>query len=316
MWVEKYRPEKLDEVIDHEEVIARLKQFLKDPVTMPHLLFAGPPGNGKTTVALCIARQLFGNRLREYTLELNASDERGIGTVRDRIKNFSRMGTVKDVPFRLVILDECDELTADAQTALRRIMEMSSKTCRFILICNYSSKIIEPIQSRCVVFRFPDLRKDDVVACLGLIAQQEGVKLTKDGIDAIWNYCGGDLRRAINMLQASVSVSGVVSKDEVDEVARKAEPSQIREMLHQALTGHFMEAREVLNDLLFHRAFAGTDILRQLHHEILNSNLAEKEKARAIELIGEYDFRLTEGANEDIQLSALLARLATLKKSN
>ncbi len=315
MWTEKYRPRTLDEVVDHEGIVERLKHMLEEPRTMPHLLFAGPPGNGKTTVALCIARHLFGERWEENTLELNASDERGIGVVRGRIKTFSRMGALgAEIPFRLVILDECDELTADAQTALRRIMETYSGTCRFILICNYSSKIIEPIQSRCAIFRFSDLKKEDVAKCLRKIAKNEGVELTRDGINAIWEYCGGDLRRAINILQGSAAVSKIVTEREVAQVVGKARPSSIKNMLELAFQGDFTAARDILYRLLWREGIAGSDILRQISRQVYDFDLTEEEKAEIAELIGEYDFRLAEGASEDIQLCSFLARLAALKR--
>jgi len=315
MWVEKYRPKALDEVIDHKEVIAHIKQLLKDPATMPHLLFAGPPGNGKTSVALCVARQLFGKNWRELTMELNASDERGIPMVRERIKMYARLGTIGEAPYRLIILDESDQMTGEAQTALRRIMETSSKTSRFILICNYSSKIIEPIQSRCAIFRFSELQKADVADCLSAIANKEDIKLTSDGIDAIWEFCGGDLRRAINTLQAAAVLGKAVTETEVKKIVGRAGPMEVRNMLNKALSGKFTEARDKLYELLITRGVAGTDLIRQINQEVFNLGLKEDEAAKLANLIGEYDFRLIEGANEDIQLSALLAQFATIKRS-
>jgi len=313
MWVERYRPDKLDDVINHEEIIIRLKQFLKNPSTMPHVLFAGPPGNGKTTVALCIARQLFGERWREYTLELNASDERGLPMVRGRIKTFSRLGTLGEVPFRLIILDESDELTSEAQTALRRIMESSSRACRFILICNNSSKIIEPIQSRCAIFRFSELKKEDVANYLQLIADKEGIKIAEGAIEALWEFYRGDLRRSINTLQASSVLGKTVTEKEVIKVLGKARSSDIRNILSSALDGHFMRARDKLYDLLFTEGISGADIIRELTHEIFRLDLTEEEKSQIIDMVGECDFRLSEGANEEIQLCALLAKLSQLR---
>lgn len=315
MWVEKYRPRTLDDVIDHEAVITRLKQFLKYHQTMPHLLFAGPPGNGKTTVALCIARQLYGKSWRDLTLELNASDERGIPMVRERIKTYARTGTIGDAPFRLIILDECDQMTSEAQTALRRIMEVSSRTSRFILICNWSSKIIEPIQSRCAIFRFPELPREDVADRLRFIAEREGVELTKGGVEALWDFCRGDLRRAVNALQAAAVLGKVVTESEVRTVVGRAGPEEVRLMLNQALSGEFTEARDKLYELLVMRGVAGTDIIRQIHEEVYHLNLTDEERAELVSLIGEYDFRLIEGSSEDIQLSALLAQFATLRRS-
>jgi len=564
MWVEKYRPKRLEDVINQKEVVLRVKQFLRNPATMPHLIFAGPPGTGKTTVAICMANELFGNRWRELTLELNASvtpdtpitirensvvkrtnfaelakeyftgpneryafprdleilsldkdynvnfmrvslisrhkvkniakikyeggeikasldhsvmvlngsgdlipirvedlkigdllvtfktnsdcgdlrsvsisqfkpklfkelktgflpaslvvnlakgltssevkrflehrvdgkrkriskrlvekflqkidaqrlgqegkmvydrlvkllsspcsvvlvkdikiqnfddyvydvsipgvemfwggatpillhnsDERGLPMVRGRVKTFARLGTFGDFPFRLIILDECDQITPDAQTALRRIMEENSKTCRFILICNYSSKIIEPIQSRCAIFRFLNLNKEDVAKYLRFIGEREGFKLTDGGFEVLWEFCGGDLRRAINTLQASAVLSNVITEESVLKVVGRANPRDVLSMLNLALSGRFIEAREKLYEIMVKYGLSGTDIIRQIHREILGINLPEEEKMELINLIGEYDYRLTEGANEDIQLSALLAQLALFKR--
>ena len=175
MWVEKYRPKNLEEVVDLHEIKESLKAFMKKPQAMPHLMFAGIPGTGKTTLALCIAHELFGDTWKSFTLELNASDERGIDTVRERIKDFSRYSRTGfgNAPFGLIILDECDQMTGPAQTALRRIMETGSRTSRFILICNNSSKIIEPIQSRCAIFRFSRLDRKAMTDQLQCIAKKK-----------------------------------------------------------------------------------------------------------------------------------------------
>lgn len=318
MWVEKYRPKSLDEIVDLHDVVASLKAFLKTPRTMPHLLLAGLPGTGKTTVALCIARELFGANWRTFTLELNASDERGIDTVRDRIKDFSRYSRTGfgDVPFALIMLDESDQMTGPAQTALRRIMETSSRTCRFILICNHSSRIIEPIQSRCAIFRFSKLDKKAMVEHLKSIAEKEGLSLSAEAAESIVEYSEGDLRHAINALQtAAVYRDGAIDEKTVLQVMGEASPRQVQLMLSKALSGDFIEARKLMYDLMGLYGFSGSEIVRQIQRELLKvSYLSPEEKADLTNIVGEYDFRLTQGANNDIQLSALLAQFSKFAK--
>jgi len=314
MWVEKYRPKRLDEVVDLRDIVESLKAFMKNPKTMPHLMFAGIPGTGKTTLALCIAHELYGPTWRSFTLELNASDERGIETVRQRIKDFSKVGRsgFGNVPFSLVVLDECDQMTGPAQTALRRIMETASRTSRFILICNQSSKIIEPIQSRCAIFRFSRLDKQAMKEHLQRIAKKEKVNLLPEAAERIVEYSEGDLRHAMNALQTAAAFKeGLVDEKIVLLVIGEASPMQVQQMIRKALFGDFMEARKKMYDIMGSYGFSGSEIIRQVQREIFKmSDLTPEQKAELSNLIGEYDYRLTQGANSDIQLSALLAQFA------
>ena len=318
MWVEKYRPKTLDDVVGLKDITESLKAFMKKPKTMPHLMLAGIPGTGKTTIALAIAHELYGANWRNFTLELNASDERGIDTVRDRIKDFSRYSRsgFGDIPFALIILDECDQMTGPAQTALRRIMETSSRTSRFILICNQSSKIIEPIQSRCAIFRFSRLDKQAMKDHLQWIAKKENVTLEPAAAERIVDYSEGDLRHAINALQtASAYKEGCVDEKTVAMVIGEASPMQVQKMIRKALYGDFTEARKTMYEIMGTFGFSGNEIIRQVQREIFKmSDLTPEQKADLSSIIGEYDYRLTQGANSDIQLSALLAQFAKFGK--
>jgi replication factor C small subunit len=258
-----------------------------------------------------------GDNFRRLVLELNASDERGIGVVRERIKGFSQViqTTPSGVQFGLVILDECDEMTRDAQTALRRIMETSSRTCRFILICNYQSGIIEPIQSRCSLFRFKQLEEKEVVQYLLKICKAEKVDTDQTVVKRIFELSEGDLRRAINYLQvaATSSKSMKLNSAELDKIAPENEGERVREMLKTVLDGNYVKAREIMYELMGKRGLSGREIVRTANREIMRlPQLDGRKQVEAVRLLGEYDFRLSQGANEDIQLSAMLAQFSLL----
>jgi replication factor C small subunit len=308
IWIEKYRPQTLADVYGQEETIRRLQSYV-DRDDLPHLLFAGPAGVGKTTAATAIARALYGDDWRGNFLELNASDQRGIDVVRDRIKNFAR-SSFGSYDYRLIFLDEADSLTSDAQSALRRTMEQFSDNTRFVLSCNYSSKIIDPIQSRCAVFRFSPLSDDAVRGQAEDIARAEGIETTDDGLDALVYYADGDMRRAINALQAAATTGETVDEEAVFTVTSTARPEEVREMVESAVDGDFPAARAKLAHLLDDVGMAGGDVIDQLHRSVWEFDLSERAAARLMDRIGEADYRIAEGANERVQLEALLASVA------
>ena len=312
MWSEKYRPKKLSEVVDQKEIVKGIGNLIKSP-DIPHMLFAGPAGVGKTTSALCIAMELLGEEWRKNTLELNASDERGIKMVRERVKEFAasvKLATDKEFGKpKIIILDEADEMTPEAQTALRRIIEDSARTTRFIIICNYLSQIIEPIQSRCVVFRFTRLPKEEVIDHLQTICEKEKVKYEEKAIAQIFDATRGDLRHSINIMQAAAGM-GSVSAANVTAVVGLSGRSKVGEVLRLALGGKFNEARAKLLELTQVYGMSETDFMKYANQEAYDIKFERPDEFAAI--MAEYDYRLATGAHPEIQLSALLAQLGRL----
>ncbi|UEC42136.1 MAG: Replication factor C small subunit [Methanothrix sp.] len=303
----------LEDVVGQEEIVKRLKSYVRSR-NVPHLLFSGPPGVGKTAAAISMVRELYGEEWRGNFIELNASDERGIDVVRHKVKDFARTAPLGGAEFKVIFLDEADALTSDAQSALRRTMERYSSICRFVLSCNYSSKIIEPIQSRCAVYRFRSLSDEAVSERMKKIAEEEGVKVTEGGMGAIVYVARGDMRKAINALQAASLMEGEVTEETIYQITSTARPEQIRELMTTALAGNFTQARSLLDDLLLVQGLSGEDVVIQIHRQTLSlmdsDDLPAPTLVRLMDRIGEIDFRMTEGANERIQLEALLAYFA------
>jgi len=307
IWTEKYRPKVLDDVYGQSAITKRLKSYVTSG-NLPHLLFAGPPGTGKTTSAIALVRELFGEELwRTNFQELNASDERGIGVVRTKIKDFARTAPMGVNSFKVIFLDEADALTPEAQAALRRTMERYTSTCRFVISCNYSSKIIEPLQSRCAVFRFRLLREEDIRTYIEKIAKIEGLDITKDGYDALIYVANGDMRKAINSLQVGATLGEKIDANTIYESTATAKPDDIKKMMVTALEGDFMETRAILDELIIDHGLSGEDILRQVHRDLFKLSIPEDSKVRLVDKLGEVEFRLVEGSNERIQIEAFLA---------
>jgi replication factor C small subunit len=308
VWVEKYRPKKIDDIVGQSEVTKRLKTYVKAR-NLPNMLFSGAPGIGKTTAALALAMELFGEKWATNFLELNASDERGIDVVRGKIKDFARTRALEG-DFKIIFLDEADALTKDAQNAMRRSMERYSNVCRFILSCNYSSKIIGPIQSRCALFRFRPLKDEAIKKRILYIAKEEGVKINDEALGILLTSSEGDLRRAINMLQSSAAIKMEIDIETLSAATSVVTPEKITKLMELALKGEFVESRFLLREIATNYGVSGSDIIRQIHREVFNLPITEEKKIWLADVIGEYEFRIVEGSNEIIQLEALLAQFA------
>ncbi len=311
IWTEKYRPREFEDVLGHKSTVDRARAFVAVR-NMPHLLFAGPAGCGKTTLALIIAKKMFGEHWRDNFLELNASDERGIAIVREKIKDFARTKSF-GASFKIIFLDESDALTRDAQQALRRTMEMFTTTCRFILSCNTSSKLIDPIQSRCSIFRFQLLDEKDVRKKIEVIAKNERLKIDEKAIKVLCKVSRGDLRRVTNLLQASATLTKKITEDVIYETVSEAMPHEVLDMLEIAIKGDFLIAREKLLDIMTKKALSGLDIVKAIQKEIWNLKIADEEKIKLTQKCGEIEFRLVEGSDAFIQLEALLTNFLNVK---
>lgn len=311
--VEKYRPVVLDDIVGNTETIERLKIIAKDG-NMPHLIISGMPGIGKTTSILCLARTLLGPAVyREAVLELNASDERGIDVVRSRIKGFAQKKvTLPPGRQKIVILDEADSMTAGAQQALRRTMEIYSATTRFAFACNQSNKIIEPLQSRCAILRYARLTDAQVVRRLGQICEAEGVQASDDGVAALVFAAEGDMRQAINNLQSTWAGFGLVSGDNVFRVVDSPHPVKVQAMLRACAAQRVDEALDALEEL-WALGYSTHDIVSTMFKVTKSMpGLSEHARLEFVREIGFAHMRVLEGVQTYLQLSGCVARLCKI----
>lgn len=306
IWTEKYRPHTYEDMVGQEPIIKRVKA-LTNSMNIPHLMFAGPAGTGKSTLALITVKELFGDTWKDNYLELNASDERGINIVREKVKSFARTKALGDVPFKVIFLDEADALTPEAQQALRRTMENYSATCRFIMSCNYQSKIIDPIQSRCAIFRFKLLEKKDIETLIRRIAKNENLEIEEEAIKMLYEGSEGDCRRSMNLLQSTAAVSPKITKDLIETILSNAKPKDIKIILDYALAGDFEGSKNKLLDVMLKESISGQDVIKQFQKEIWNLEIEPELKVKLTEKTGEIEFRIVEGSDPFVQLQSLIA---------
>ena len=307
LWVERYRPETLDDIIGNDQIIKQMRSFL-DNSECPNILFAGPQGTGKTAIVQAFAKELYGDTWRNNVLEMNASDERGIDTVRERIKKFARQGTTGDYDFSIIFLDEVDSMTKDAQAAMRRVMEDYSDNTRFFMSCNYPNKLIPPLQSRCAIFRVDPLQDEDIEHLIREVMLQEGIEEEGEAVDLLVDYASGDARKAINSLQAATvdgelteqgveAVSSVVSYDQVNEIITKAEGGDLDRAME-------MVDNEVLKEGVSEQAFldAALSVIKKL-------DVPNDARVKMIDQLAEADWRIMQGANPHVQIHALISKI-------
>ena len=307
LWVERHRPRSVSGIKGQRAVVERLRAYAESK-TFPHLMFAGPPGTGKTTAALALGRDVFGDGYRDNLLEMNASDERKLESIRTKVKQFARTAPMPGTSFKVIFLDEADALTPDAQGALRRIMEQYAETCRFILSCNYSSKIVEAIQSRCAVFRFRPLDEDKVLEMVVDVAKREGVGLDGDAAEAIASVSLGDLRKAITSLQVAASLDNDVTRDLVYETTATAPPEELHGFFLACKEDGFQPARRRMKGILDRFGLAGTDLVNQLHRELGGVTFLDEIQQLAVtEAMAECAFRMVEGGGESLQRDVMTA---------
>ncbi|XP_023013053.2 replication factor C subunit RfC4 [Leptinotarsa decemlineata] len=307
-WIEKYRPQTFQEIVGNEDTLTRLSIFSKQG-NVPNVIIAGPPGVGKTTTILCLAKILLGPSFKDAVLELNASNDRGIDIVRNKVKMFAQQKvTLPPGRHKIIILDEVDSMTEGAQQALRRTMEIYSNTTRFALACNYSEKVIEAIQSRCAILRYSRLTDAQVMARIIQICEKEDVKYTDDGLEAVVFTAQGDMRQALNNLQSTHNGFGEVNSQNVFKVCDEPHPMLIKDMLTSCMNGDIRKAYKVIEHL-WNLGYAAEDIIKNIFKVCKNMDMEEALKLEFIKEIGLTHQRIVDGLCSLLQMSGLLSRL-------
>ena len=322
-WVEKYRPSTLDGVVAHEDILDTLKHLMSTN-NLPHLLFYGPPGTGKTTTVKACAIQLFGkDRVRGNVLELNASDDRGIDVVRNQIKEFSSTTSIfsmkpsgsTSATVKLVVLDEADQMSSDAQAALRRVIEKYTKNVRFVIICNHINKLIPALQSRCTRFRFGPVKKAQMMPRLREIMTMEGVKFTDEGLSAALKLSNGDMRRCLNMLQAATLSCNEVTEETIYSSTGNPTPQDIRSMTEVMFQADFSTAWSDVQNLVVTKGYSVVDVVRELYPTVIRLDLPQDCKAFVLAKLSDMEYNLSSGTSESVALAGVVGALQLVKEA-
>eukprot|EP01012_Entosiphon_sulcatum_P053042 TRINITY_DN7293_c0_g1_i1.p1 TRINITY_DN7293_c0_g1~~TRINITY_DN7293_c0_g1_i1.p1 ORF type:complete len:379 (-),score=48.28 TRINITY_DN7293_c0_g1_i1:295-1350(-) len=314
-WIEKYRPSHLDEIIAHDEIISTIRNLIQQN-KLPHLLFYGPAGTGKTTTALACARMLYGAKFQNYVMELNASDERGIDVVRHHIKDFASTKQIfSSVPFKMIILDEADQMTGDAQAALRRVIEQYTRNVRFCILCNHINKVVPALQSRCTRFRFGPLKKEQVKTRLQFIAQSEKLDYTDAGLEAIYKLSCGDMRKCLNTMQATNNSFGNVHDESVYSCTGQPSPKDIRAMVEAMVGRPFTDALEAVRTIRQAKGLSLTDILGELVPYVTKMAFPDDVKIFLFEKLADLEYNLAFAASDKIELSAMVGAFQIAKEA-
>ncbi len=313
-WTEKYRPDNFGDILGHEKVLKKLETYVGQG-SMPHLMFVGQSGVGKTTTAIALAKEIYGKNWTANFIELTRSRERGINAIREDVKDKARSRSLTEKDFRIIYMDDADELTEAAQAAFRRMMENFSENVRFILSCSSLSKIIDPLQSRCALFKFRPMNKKNVEKWIRMIEENEGFHIDEDAINVLSRVSKGNLREATDLLQVAASIDEEIDEQGIKSAIRETTRADIRGMILRAQNGNFMDVREELYDLLIEEGYTAESVLKMIHEDIDNLPMGkEKRKRIAIEL-GDVDFDIVRGSKSRLHLQRLLAFFFTLKES-
>ncbi|CAJ0577921.1 unnamed protein product, partial [Mesorhabditis spiculigera] len=306
-WYEKYRPTKLDDLVSHDNIVKSMRRYIKSR-RMPNMIFYGPPGAGKTSTILSMAQEVYtAKHVSAFVLELNASEERGIETIRQRVHPFAATKSLHGDMKKIIILDEADGMTKDAQNALKRMIEKYSRNVSFCILCNHLSSIISAIQSRCVRFRFAPLSLEKIRPRLEYIIETEKVNVTNEGIEALFDVCEGDMRRALNVLQSATLIYDVVDEEAIYKAVAQPTPAHIRDIFKVLLNDTLADCCRKLQAECVSKSIAVVDIIKRLHDAVFELDMPPQVHIEILMALADVEKRLSIGGSEKVQLAGLCA---------